>query len=454
MSDVIFINLGIDFGTRFTKVCARSEEVGTVVCDFSGQAIEGALLSSVVTLALDGTLEIPKAGHLPHPDTSIGYLKMAVAERGQLRVGANLRGYVQEREGLAEGLSAFFLSVVMRRARRWVESTWARHIGGRQIIWSANVGLPVQHCDAPVADTFQWVLATAWRWSGQPPRHRILGHVAEDYLRDCDLEDPARSECQAYPEIAAAVLSFATSRSAAEGVYVYFDVGGGTLDGVVFALKRPRGEVEINFYSGEVASLGVEWLAGELLGNRGHARDDVEQLSQIRDIILAPEFDSMDAEFEPLTTKVQVLVSRVVSKGKRKDPGDWRETALQRHPKVRTLRRATSDSGLRPMRIFIGGGGMNSGFYQLALEGAYSARKMHQFGSPPLKLAEVPSPPGLDLRSIAPKDYHRFLIAFGLSVPPGEGPEFRLPSCFEDAEIKRPRESDIPDYQDHKAIYD
>ena len=174
---------------------------------------------------------------------------------------------MQEREGLAEGLSAFFLSVVMRRARRWVESTWARHIGGRQIIWSANVGLPVQHCDAPVADTFQWVLATAWRWSGQPPRHRILGHVAEDYLRDCDLEDPARSECQAYPEIAAAVLSFATSRSAAEGVYVYFDVGGGTLDGVVFALKRPRGEVEINFYSGEVASLGVEWLAGELLGN-------------------------------------------------------------------------------------------------------------------------------------------------------------------------------------------
>ena len=42
-------------------------------------------------------------------------------------------------------------------------------------------------------------------------------------------------------------------------------------------------------------------------GIRGHARDDVEQLSQIRDIILAPEFDSMDAEFEPLMTKVQSL---------------------------------------------------------------------------------------------------------------------------------------------------
>ena len=218
LSDVILINLGIDFGTRFTKVCARSEEVGTVACDFSGQAIEGALLPSVVTLAQDGTLKIPNAGQVPDPDTSIGYLKMAVAERGQLNVGVNLRGYVQERDGLTEGLSAFFLSVVLRRARTWVESTWERNIGGRQINWSANVGLPVQHCDASVADTFQKVLATAWNWSKQPPQNRNLLHAVEDYSRDCELEDPTLSECQAYPEIAAAVLSFATSRSAEEGV--------------------------------------------------------------------------------------------------------------------------------------------------------------------------------------------------------------------------------------------
>ncbi len=451
---MIFINLGIDFGTRFTKVCARSEEIGTVVCDFSGRTIEGALLTSVVTLAQDGTLEVPQAGHAPDPDTSIGYLKMAVAARGQLRVGASLRGYVQEQEGLAEALSAFFLSVVMRRARKWVESTWARNIGGRQIIWSANVGLPVQHCDAPIADTFQEVLATAWRWSEQLPRNRILGHAAEDYSRDCDIKDPTQSECQAYPEIAAAILSFATSRSAAEGVYIYFDVGGGTLDGVVFALRRPKGEVEINFYSGEIEALGVEWLAGELLGKRRQARDDVSLMSEIRDVILAPEFDRMDTEIRPLTTKVQAFVGRVVYKGKRKDPCNWREAALQHHTKVRTLRRSTSDAGLEPMRVFIGGGGMNSGFYQSALEGAYSARTLHHFGIPPLELAEVPSPPSLDLRSIVPKDYHRFLIAFGLSVPFGEGPEFRLPSCFKDAEIKKPQESDIPDYQDHKAIYD
>ena len=97
---------------------------------------------------------------------------------------------------------------------------------------------------------------------------------------------------------------------------------------------------------------------------------------------------------------------------------------------------------------------MSSGFYQAALEGAYEARRMYQFGSPPLELTEVPSPADLDLQSIARTDYHRFLIAFGLSVPFGEGPEFRLPSRFEDVERPKPRETDVPDYQHPKAIYD
>ena len=241
MSGEISINLGIDFGTRFTKVCARSAGIGTVACDFSEIGIEGALIPSVVTLDRTGALEIPEAGREPDPGTSIGYLKMAVAERGQLRVGASLRRHVHEHEGLTEGLSAFYLSEVLRLARTWVQSAWARNIGGREIIWSANVGLPVQHYDSPVKGTFQKVLHAAWRWSEHPPLNRTLGQVAESFLRDCDLGDPTKSECQARPEIEAAVLSFATGRSAAERVYVYFDVGGGTLDGVVFALRPPMG---------------------------------------------------------------------------------------------------------------------------------------------------------------------------------------------------------------------
>lgn len=453
MSDEIFINLGIDFGTRFTKVCARSEEVGTVVCDFSAKGTEGALLPSALALAMDGTLAVPEAGHEPDPDLSIGYLKMALAERARLRVGRSIRGYLHEEEGVVRGLATFYLSEVMRRARAWVETEWARTIGGREVIWSANVGLPVEHFDAPIADAFQRVFATAWRWSEQPPWPRNFKQVASDYLNECDVEDATQSVCQAYPEIAAAVLAFATSRSAEEGVYVYFDVGGGTLDGVVFALRRPMGEVHIDFYSGEVAALGVEWIAGELVAER-FGRDDTTKMSKARDAILATSCRRSGKKIDGLKGEVQNLVTRVIYNGKKKDGSDWRELALQRSSNFKTLRRSTSDDGLRPMRVFIGGGGMVSGFYQWAIVGAYTARKMYQYGSPPLELTRVPSPANLDLRSVPPTEYHRFLIAFGLSVPFGEGPEFRLPSRFEDVERPKVRESNVPNYQDHKDIYD
>ena len=45
--------------------------------------------------------------------------------------------------------------------------------------------------------------------------------------------------------------SFATSREARERIYIFFDIGGGTLDGVAFHIHRDDGEVKVNFLSGE-----------------------------------------------------------------------------------------------------------------------------------------------------------------------------------------------------------
>jgi len=54
-------------------------------------------------------------------------------------------------------------------------------------------------------------------------------------------------DCHAIPEIAAAVQSFISSRDAQPGVYVYFDIGGGTVDGVAFNYVNRDGEKTLNF---------------------------------------------------------------------------------------------------------------------------------------------------------------------------------------------------------------
>lgn len=454
MSDEIFISLGIDFGTRFTKVCARSEGIGTVACDFGKSGINSALIPSVIQISGDGHLVVPDAGSDPDLNSSISYLKMALADRGDLKVGASLRGFVQRGERLARGLSAHFLAEVLNRSKSFVLEEWQEHIGDREVVWSANVGLPVEYCDAPIAETFQEVLATAWTWSETNAEPRLFVSVEVDYMRDAQQIDPEMSYCQTYPEIAAAVLSFATSRSATEGIYSYFDIGGGTLDGVVFRLRRADGDVEINFYAGEVASLGVEWLAREMVHNTGGARDDEEQLEKWRRTLLSRSAPQKHESLDRFTSEIQKMASGVIYNGKRKEPTAWRQSLHNLSASRSYLRRSLPDKDILPIPIFLGGGGVNSNFYQSALVGTYEARNLKAWGIPPLELREVPAPQELDLRSIAPEDYHRMLVAFGLSVPFGEGPEVRLPSRFEVVKPKRRKRSDIPDYADHKAMFD
>lgn len=100
------------------------------------------------------------------------------------------------------------------------------------------------------------------------------------------------------------------------------------------------------------------------------------------------------------------------------------------------------------------GGGVNSHFYKASLKDTYEARVLKNLGIPPLTLTHVPAPQELNLQSIKPRDYHRFLVAFGLSVPFGEGPEFRLPSQFEKIDLPKAVSKCLPDYADQKAIFD
>ena len=50
------------------------------------------------------------------------------------------------------------------------------------------------------------------------------------------------------PEIAAAIQSFVYSREAAPNKYIYFDIGGGTMDGVAFRFLNIRGRQKNKFF--------------------------------------------------------------------------------------------------------------------------------------------------------------------------------------------------------------
>jgi len=241
------------------------------------------------------------------------------------------------------------------------------------------------------------------------------------------------------------VQSFVMSREAVPGIYVYFDIGGGTVDGVAFRYVNFNGERRINFYSGKVAPIGVSAIGASLAG-QGTTEIDVTKLeSLLKRCASATE--------SGLVTGVRKLVAAVIMTAKQKDPSNWQQDAFQSAEYERKYIGSLSPSRMRPLIVFIGGGGSKSAWYRTAIESTYKAFQHDRAGIPPYKTFEVPLPSDLAM-SDANDEFIRFAISYGLSIPLGEGPEIGLPSQFDVAEPPRPwTPPGVVDYADSKDVY-
>ena len=247
----IAINLGIDFGTSFSKVCFRdvgAEHSGIVT--FRSRTVESALVPSVVAIDEAGRLSI--GDHSRNHGRSVRYLKMGLAGMPIAHVAG---GELSDPE-VCGALSSWYLATLTRKSQDWIERHEPERVLNRRIVWSANVGVPVEHYNSPAIETFRKTLAIAWIWQQKavPPD---LNSTLEAYRAAQALIGGHPIDCHAVPEIAAAVQSFIISREALPGRYLYFDIGGGTVDGVAFDFISDDGERRVNFYSGKVASLGI-----------------------------------------------------------------------------------------------------------------------------------------------------------------------------------------------------
>lgn len=440
----VSINLGIDFGTSFTKVCFRdvgTEESGLVT--FGASRAESAMVPTIVTVADDGFLTL-EDGPARKKSVAVRYLKMRVAG---LSFGAALpevAGIDLNGAAPTRAMAAWFLAAVIERSQEWIEQEEHDRLKGRDILWSANVGVPVEHYDSPALQIFREVLAVAWQWAMGGERPTRLPEAIESY-RAAARTDRAGTDCHAIPEIAAAVQSFVMSREALPGIYVYFDIGGGTLDGVAFDYLNRNGERSINFYSGKVEALGLSAIA-ERIGVRQQGAIASKRLDT------ALQKCSPDLAGE-IAQKLRQCIAYVIMTAKRKDGRNWQEAAVQ-HPDIERKNIGHLDpKKMRPLVIFLGGGGASSTWYRWTIESTYERFGHRNAGIPPYLLREVPKPGDLALNGLPDAEFRRFAISYGLSVAYGEGPEVRLPSQFDDAEpAPRWRPPTGIDYADSKDV--
>jgi hypothetical protein len=101
----------------------------------------------------------------------------------------------------------------------------------------------------------------------------------------------------------------------------------------------------------------------------------------------------------------------------------------------------------RCLPVLLGGGGRAARFYQETIMSTHGEFGQTRAGIPPYKLMDVPLPDDFDMGTVDRRYFHRFAIAYGLSVPFGERPELRLPSQVQRPE-PLPHRQPVPVYDD------
>jgi predicted nucleic acid-binding Zn-ribbon protein len=427
--ELLDLNLGIDFGTSFTKVCFRdiARERSEVVT-FSSKETElsEALLPTKVGILPDGTL---LAGLTrsewdrleQYLQASVEFIKMRLADLDLSQESEEWRlEHLPELDQpeIVENLCAYYLSRVIIRAQSWIRSNKSELVLNQKIQWSANVGVPVEYCDSPAIARFEKVLSLAWLLSNEPQTELFTLESLGKYLEQLRSHiDRNPIDCHAIPEISAAVWSFLNSREADEGFYTFFDVGDGTLDGVSFRYWRYDGEPKVDFYSGFVKPLGVSAIVKPLAQELQKPELEVKRF-----IFNSPESDVTSVNSTKSRKSIQQLVGRVVMEG------------YQKHGTHRPVfKDIVVQNGLS---IFISGGGGNTHFYQQAIVSTHSDFQHQRAGIPSYKPRIIPTPKDLSLNGLNLEVFHRFAVAYGLSIPEWEAAEVRLPSVMVNADLE------------------
>lgn len=450
------INLGIDFGTGFTKVCFRDlasdrSEIVTF-SDTDEIELQQALLSTKVAILEDGTLltGLTAAEWASNPQPvgkMLEFIKMRLAHL-DLPEEADWRlERIPELDDpkTVEHLCAYYLSRVITRSQDWIQHHRADWFINQFTRWSLNIGVPVEYCDSPALERFQRVLSLAWLMANTPSAQKTLtlnalnhlGIYLRQWMQDNLKED---LDCFTTPEISAAVWSFLSSRQAAEKFYTFFDFGDGTLDGTAFRFWREgEGELKVDFYTGQVQPLGVTAFTQQTAQEIESSPETVRQA--LLEWELATEND-LHTSLQTCQTRhrVQQLVASVVVRGS------------QKHQENRGGLIARDELGDQ-LDVFVGGGGGHNAFLLGTVEATHDKFRHSNAGIPPYRIKQIPVPDDLTTNGLAPEEFHRFAVAYGLCIPEWEGPEIRLPSQVE--ANKRPvsrRSSRVPRYEDTRDM--
>jgi len=377
--------LGVDFGTSYTKICYRDPAASlTRAVPLDGE--HEYIVPSVLHVGPEGQFSLEAVPE----STPVRYLKMVLAgeqvEESGLEALRDRHGARLPRRDtdIAEGLSAVLVGLLLSRGLEWLQTKEP------SAVWIVSIGVPVVVADSQERNRFHRVVSRAWSWAqaGQVPQTlEELQHVHGTTAPD--------ESCLVRPEIEAIYQPMLRLRSARPDVYILIDIGGGSVECVASQWAELEERDQVNALCAGAANVGVGLLASMLPADRPileRERSIVEAKSAVRDVARSFGGRAMRRRFA-------ALVGTTVTKGKDRGGLRW------------------EDRTLGALTVFLVGGGHSSPVYRDWLKRVYESQ-LRQIGIRPFESGGLPAPKDMDTSGIPAPDFHRFAVAYGLSIPP------------------------------------
>lgn len=467
------VNVGIDFGTSGTKVVYR-DQVGKKawVHSFDHELKEypPIVLPSTIRVVA-GTMLLGAEAEKETTGMAFRSFKICMAcQCGSFKdTDCNLH-YDQKyhsrsdkafRVPLGNGqtatvtplmLGAFYLAYVIKTVRDHIKKQFERDC---DLLLTYNMCIPLDYLEEhSTKQDFLRTLFLAEKLADYIDNKCEIGYVMERYteIDRAYAEIPSQEERNTFaqPESLSAVMSYAISRVADEGLYAIIDVGAGTSDCSVFRLVNYEGR-KLVVYSANTYPIGCDavdnnilnWLIGEgyLSDGQGvHLKNTLlyrirglkERISAKPIRIKTPKGTALidEERFESLAKPVGENIFKA-----------YRKTGRMAYEKEKSAEKWKENS------LFLIGGGTQIPVIRKKLQ-QKPADIVKTIYHRDLAIPEdLWAPKGLN--DLVGDHFYLLSVAYGLSYHPAEWPKVLTPSEVEPIDVT-PREKEIPD---HEEIY-
>jgi hypothetical protein len=412
-------NIGLDFGTAFTK-CVIRDRAGNHYPLVSNRARLG-LYPSVVCME-QGHFTVPEESESDYPNGFHG-LKMALFQslRGQrndpwiTQLGSQWANFRSDEVQLwVERLISLFLGVMIQRAKAFIKLKQPDFGDDAQDGLQIMMAIPCAHAaDRILQETYLSCLEKG-NFLSQYDLQDITWEQLSTLLTSTGEKMNYQVFCEVYPEATANMGAFVNSRAGRPGLYVLADVGAGTVDCSIFIYRQGTiDNRDFTYLHVDVMPLGssrIEALASHYASTdlRGKIRQAKEGI-QTEDRISYQLTELLRTGMNEVKQQLALEIGQSLSHARQKlfGPKQWND-----------------------LKVLMAGGGCSLPLYPQCIN---STVDHHWHFQPAVE--NLPCPENLAYPDPANKDafFRRFSVAYGLSFGvdlPGQ----RFPSEVSDPE--------------------